>query len=71
MTCYKLDESTDVAWLEILLMFVRYDFNKRIEDCLSVKVSSFILQENIYLNVLIIIWQFQVMIGVNAFFCEV
>ncbi|GBM82742.1 Zinc finger BED domain-containing protein 5 [Araneus ventricosus] len=39
----QLDESTDVAGLAILLVFVRYDFNKKIEDlllCESVNIHT-------------------------------
>ncbi|GBM43741.1 Zinc finger BED domain-containing protein 5 [Araneus ventricosus] len=46
----QLDESTDVAGLAILLVFVRYDFNKKIEEdlllCESVNIHT--MGENIF-----------------------
>ncbi|GFS59115.1 zinc finger BED domain-containing protein 5 [Nephila pilipes] len=46
----QLDESTDVAGLAILLVFVRYDFNKKIEEnlllCESVSINT--TGENIF-----------------------
>ncbi|GBO15784.1 Zinc finger BED domain-containing protein 5 [Araneus ventricosus] len=45
----QLDESTDVAGIAIFLVFVRYDFNKKIEDlllCESVNIDT--TGENIF-----------------------
>lgn len=53
----QLDEPTDVAGLAILLVFIRYNFNKKIEEDLFffVKVCTLTPRERIYLTALIIL----------------